>query len=240
MIQVYNADQRYQASHGWLHTAFSFSFADYYDPNNLQFGPMRVLNDDYIEGGNGFGMHPHREMEIVTLVLSGKLEHRDSLGNQAVTTWGGIQRMSAGSGVFHSEMNPSSDEPVSLLQMWFLPQTPGLDPSYETSSFPVDDLRGKLVPVVSGDAALQKSGAVAQIHQDMTMYLTELSSDETLTFRQADGRRVFLFVLEGSVGVRAGEQDVRLGRRDSARVEGSSELLLSGHGESRLLVIDLP
>ncbi|GMK38722.1 quercetin 2,3-dioxygenase [Paenibacillus sp. CCS19] len=242
MIAMYPADQRYHASHGWLESYFSFSFADYYDPNNMQFGPMRVLNDDYIAASEGFGMHPHREMEIVTLVLSGRLEHQDSMGNRANTTWGGIQRMSAGTGVFHSEMNPSEEEPVELLQMWFMPASGGLEPSYETSSFDPQSLSGQLVPIVSGNAQLQQAGKVAVIHQDMTMYLTELAEGQSVQFHQGAGRRVFLFVLEGSVNVKGGPDTASLGRRDSARIEGQAELTIAGQtkGSNRVLIIDLP
>ncbi|PWV97819.1 hypothetical protein DFQ01_1204 [Paenibacillus cellulosilyticus] len=242
MIAIYPADQRYHASHGWLESRFSFSFADYYDPNNIQFGPMRVLNDDYIAAAEGFGMHPHREMEIVTLVLSGRLEHQDSMGNKANTTWGGIQRMSAGTGIFHSEMNPSEEEPVELLQMWFIPASQGLEPSYETSSFDPQSLQGQLVPIVSGTSELQQPGKVAVIHQDMTMYLTELAEGQSVRFQQEEGRRVFLFVLEGGVNVNGGTQDALLSRRDSARIEGEAELTVTGKasGSSRVMLIDLP
>lgn len=242
MIAIYPADQRYHASHGWLESRFSFSFADYYDPNNMQFGPMRVLNDDYIAAAEGFGMHPHREMEIVTLVLSGRLEHQDSMGNKANTTWGGIQRMSAGTGLFHSEMNPSEEEPVQLLQMWFMPAVNNLEPSYETSSFDPQSLNGQLVPIVSSSPELQQPGKVAAIHQDMTMYLTELSDGQSVQFQQAAGRRVFLFVLEGDVSVSGGSDVASLGYRDSARIENQSELTIMGRTNdgSRVLLIDLP
>jgi quercetin 2,3-dioxygenase len=242
MITTYPADQRYHASHGWLESHFSFSFADYYDPNNMQFGPMRVLNDDYIAAAEGFGMHPHREMEIVTLVLSGRLEHQDSLGNKANTTWGGIQRMSAGTGIFHSEMNPSEEEPVELLQMWFMPAVRGLEPSYETSSFDPQSLCGQLVPIVSGRSEVQQPGKVAVIHQEMTMYLTELADGQSVQFQQEEGRRVFLFVLDGGINVQGSEEDASLGRRDSARIEGQAELTITGRSSrsSRVLLVDLP
>ncbi|EFM10005.1 Pirin domain protein [Paenibacillus curdlanolyticus YK9] len=241
MIQTFAANQRYHTNHGWLDSYFSFSFADYYDPNNLQFGPMRVLNDDRIDGGTGFGMHPHREMEIVSLVLSGQLEHRDNMGNQAVTTWGGIQRMSAGTGVHHSEKNPSPSEPVELLQMWFLPAERGIAPSYETSSFDPNELSGKLVPIVSGNAELQQPGRVAKIHQDMTMYLTELSGGQSVTFEQQPGRKQFVFVLAGSVSLEGGSEQAELHRRDSARIEGITSLkLTSSDTAAQVLLIDLP
>ncbi|ALS26795.1 pirin family protein [Paenibacillus cisolokensis] len=238
MIQRFPAEGRYRTNHGWLRSSFSFSFAEYYDPHNLQFGPMRVLNDDWIAPGTGFGMHPHKEMEIVTVVLSGRLQHRDSIGNAAQTGWGGIQRMSAGTGIFHSEHNASKDEPLELLQMWFIPEKNGLTPSYETTQFDTASLQDRLVPVVSGDEHVAEAGKVARIHQDMTIYLAEPRNGATLTHTQPEGRRVFLFVIEG--GIRLGDGTV-LKRRDSARIENEPELALTAEADgSRIMLIDLP
>lgn len=234
MITIQRAGERYSADNGWLKSNFSFSFADYYDPNNSQFGALRVLNDDWIAASEGFGMHPHREMEIVTLVLDGQIEHKDSLGNRAVTTWGGVQRMSAGTGVFHSEYNSSEDEPLELLQMWFLPAERGLEPSYETTEFDKDNLTDQLVPIASTNAV---EGKVAHINQDMSIYLTELSADKLLSFNQPSGRRMFLFVLEGDVNVNGVE---KLERRDAAKLEDVAELTLLSKAGARVLLIDLP
>jgi len=234
MIHSYPADERYHADHGWLQSRFSFSFADYYDPSNMQFGPMRVLNDDVIAAGKGFGMHPHREMEIVTIVLSGELEHRDSAGHGAITTWGGIQRMSAGTGIYHSEMNPSASQEVSLLQMWFMPGTQGLQPSYETTRFDTGALRNRLLPVVSHAS---EAGEGAKIHQNLTIYLSELDAGATVNFEQPTGRLIFLFVLEGSVKLPGG---VLLGTRDSARIDDMPSLALSSPDGGRFMLIDLP
>ncbi|MFC4304837.1 pirin family protein [Cohnella boryungensis] len=234
MINVQRAKDRYSADHGWLKSNFSFSFADYHDPDNMAFGPMRVLNDDSIAPTKGFGMHPHREMEIVTLVLEGELEHQDSLGNRAVTRWGGIQRMSAGTGVFHSEYNSSATETLDLLQMWFIPAVKGVDPSYETTEFDKDDLVGKWVPIASSAG---EAGKVAHVHQDMTIYLTEISSEGSMDYKQPAGRKVFLFVLEGEVEVNG---ETRLARRDAARIEDVAELTLGSGAGARLMLIDLP
>lgn len=234
MITIQRAGERYSADHGWLKSNFSFSFADYYDPNNSQFSALRVLNDDWIAHSEGFGMHPHREMEIVTLVLNGQLEHKDSLGNRAVTTWGGVQRMSAGTGVFHSEYNSSEAEGLELLQMWFVPAVKGVEPSYETTEFDKNNLTDRLVPIASNIAV---EGTVAHINQDMSIYLSDLSAGKALTFQQPAGRKIFLFVITGEVTL---NDDEKLGRRDAAKLEEVSELTLVSQEGARIMLIDLP
>jgi len=234
VIQVFPADKRYYANHGWLQSYFSFSFAEYFDRNNMNFGPLRVLNDDVVKPLHGFGAHPHQEMEIVSIVLSGLLKHEDSLGNTAVTTFGGIQRMSAGTGIIHSEVNPSATEDVNFLQLWFLPEEYGLTPSYEQTNFDVEKLKNQLLPVVSKNP---DSKGVAHIHQDLTIYLSELEIDKTITFTQAKGRRIFLFVIEGNLTVNS---DTVLNKRDSARITNIHELTLTANSHSRFMLIDLP
>ncbi len=235
MIEVFKADSRYKADHGWLKSHFSFSFADYYDPNNIGFGPLRVLNDDSVQAGRGFGMHPHKDMEIVSIVLDGQLQHRDSYGHTATTTYGGIQRMSAGTGIMHSEMNPSETDTVSFLQIWFMPQERGIEPSYEQTEFPIAKLKNHLLPVVS--QAGHKAGEIAYIHQDLTLYLSELEASQSLSFTQPEGRRMFLFVIEGEVLV---NHDVALASRDSARITETATLNLQTTSGARLMLIDLP
>ena len=234
MITIQKSTDRYSADHGWLQSNFSFSFADYYDPQNVQFGPMSVLNDDIIGPTKGFGMHPHREMEIVTIVLKGLLEHQDSMGNRAETTWGGIQAMTAGTGVFHSEYNISKDEPLELLQMWFVPGEKGLKPAYETTAFDTEGLTDKLVPVASSSGV---AGKVAQINQDMTIYISEPSAGSTITFEQPAGRKVFLFVIDGDISVNG---DTKLSRRDALRIENETSLTLVSESGARIVLIDLP
>ncbi|WP_064091813.1 pirin family protein [Rossellomorea aquimaris] len=234
MIKLYPGDERYQADHGWLKSWFSFSFAEYFDANNLNFGPMRVLNDDIIAPKKGFGAHPHRDMEIVSIVLNGQLKHEDNTGEKAVTTYGGIQRMTAGTGVVHSEVNPSVDEEVNLLQMWFLPEEKGLTPSYEKTEFDVSQLKNQLLPVVSKRYA--NGDAVANIHQDLTIYLSELDSNKTFEYEQEQGRNIFFFVLEGSVMI----NEVTLNRRDSARISDTTKLHIKGIENCRFMLIDLP
>lgn len=233
MFEIYKANDRYTADHGWLKSKFSFSFAEYYDPNNLQFGPMRVLNDDVVQPLRGFGAHPHREMEIVSIVLKGQLKHEDSTGKSEVTTFGGIQRMSAGTGVIHSEVNPSATEEVNFLQLWFLPKKNGLVPSYEKTEFNPEQMKNNLLPVVSQSSNEQ----VAYIHQDLTIYLSDLDEGKDLSFKQGQGRRIFLFVIEGEIKI---NDEWTLSKRDSARISEIPELKIQANSQARLMLIDLP
>ncbi|ANE45117.1 pirin [Paenibacillus swuensis] len=233
MISVYPASSRYSADHGWLQSHFSFSFADYYDSDNMNFGPLRVLNDDIIAAGKGFGMHPHREMEIVSVVLRGQLQHQDSLGHTAVTTYGQIQRMSAGKGVMHSEFNPSENEDMNLLQMWFMPNQEGVQPSYETTTYDLAKTVNILLPIVSH----QSSAEVAHIHQDMTMYMSRLEQGKEISFNQAQNRRIFVFVTEGEITINGSTQ---LHNRDSARITETTALNISSVQGGSFILIDLP
>ncbi|RJS60285.1 pirin family protein [Bacillus sp. PK3_68] len=234
MITIYPASSRHTADHGWLKSHFSFSFAEYYNPENMNFGPMRVLNDDIVKPHRGFGAHPHREMEIVSIVLSGYLKHEDSAGHTATTTFGGVQRMSAGTGVIHSEVNPSSDEDVNFLQLWFEPKENGLTPSYEQTNFDVDQLKNQLLPIVSQEPISEQT---AYIHQDLTVYLSDLEKGQELTFTQKEGRRIFLFVIEGKVMINA---EAVLHQRDSARITETGTLQIIAESDSRFMLIDLP
>jgi redox-sensitive bicupin YhaK (pirin superfamily) len=233
MIQVHPAESRYSADHGWLNSNFSFSFADYYDPNNLNFGPLRVFNDDVVQPSKGFGAHPHREMEIVSVVLKGQLQHEDSAGNTATSTFGEIQRMSAGTGIIHSEVNPSDNEEVHFLQLWFLPDTESLTPEYEHTSFDLQKMKNTLLPVVSN----KPSDGIANIHQDMTMYMSELDVNEKIFFTQKDGRRIYVFVIEGELTLNDG---TKLNKRDAARITEHSSLEIASDSGATFMLIDLP
>ncbi|MEW9673864.1 pirin family protein [Ammoniphilus sp. 3BR4] len=233
MIKVYPAESRFTANHGWLKTSHSFSFAEYYDPNNMNFGPLRVLNDDFVAAGNGFGAHPHRDMEIVSIVLSGQLKHEDSTGGSEILRPGEIQRMTAGTGVVHSEYNPSNTEEVNFLQLWFMPEKRGLTPSYEQKAYDPKALKNHLLPVVSNRV---QSDQVAFIHQDLTLYLSELEEGKTLTFTQ-ENRKIFLFVIEGDVTL---NEQTQLKKRDSARITDLTELKIVGNSHAKLMLIDLP
>ncbi|MFD2673145.1 pirin family protein [Marinicrinis sediminis] len=232
-IQVYEGNKRYAADHGWLKSRFSFSFADYVDPNNMAFGPMRVLNDDIVAPGRGFGAHPHREMEIVSIVLQGQLQHQDSAGHTEVTTFGGIQRMSAGTGIVHSEMNPSEEEDVHFLQLWFEPHTSGLSPSYEKAEFDQAKMVNHLLPVVMANP----EGDAARIHQDLTLYLSDLQQGKHLEHVQEPNRKRFLFVIEGELLVNG---SIKLGRRDAARMTDVTSIRLDAQSDCRFMLIDLP
>lgn len=233
MINVYPAESRYSANHGWLKTSHSFSFADYYDPNNLNFGSLRVLNDDWVEAGKGFGAHPHRDMEIVSIVLSGQLKHEDSTGGSEVLHVGEIQRMTAGTGVVHSEYNPSTSEDVNFLQLWFLPEKNGLTPSYEQKAYDQQALKNQLLPVVSNRF---QSEQIASIHQDLTLYLSELETEKSLTFNQEENRKIFLFVIEGNLIL---NEQTSLGKRDSARITDVTELKIEANSNAKFMLIDL-
>jgi redox-sensitive bicupin YhaK (pirin superfamily) len=234
VIQLYPASSRYSADHGWLKSNFSYSFAEYYDPNNLQFGCMRVLNDDWVAAGKGFGAHPHKEMEIVSIVLSGHLLHQDNLGHQATTTFGGIQRMSAGTGVIHAELNPSSEEPVTFLQMWFMPELRGIEPSYERTSFDIQALENALLPIVSKHA---KNEQVASINQDLTIYLSNLEIDKQIDYNQSPNRKGFLFVLRGALQFNG---DLVVNTRDSVRITDTTTYTFKALQENtQFMFIDL-
>ncbi|ULL17521.1 pirin family protein [Paenibacillus sp. H1-7] len=232
MIRVYPAESRFSSDHGWLQSNFSFSFGDYYDPDNTEFGPLCVFNDDTVAGHRGFGAHPHREMEIVSIVLRGQLQHEDSTGHKAVTGYGAVQRMSAGTGIIHSEVNPA-DEEVELLQIWIKPEERQLAPSYETSEYNPTDMLNKLLPVVSH----QSGPGIAHIHQQTTLYLSELESGHTIKFQQEHGRRIYVFVIEGILTLNG---STVLNRRDAARITDLHELELHTEHGSKLLLIDLP
>lgn len=235
MIKVYPASSRYSAQHGWLQCNFSFSFADYHDPDNMSFGPLRVFNDDYIQPQNGFGTHPHRDMEIVTFVLSGQLQHKDNTGGEEVLKPGEVQRMTAGTGILHSEINNSEDQVTNSLQLWFQPEAKGLKPSYEQLAYDQEATRNALLPVVSNRI---KGDRIAHIHQDMTIYMSRLEAGKSLEFSQEAGRRMYVFVMEGNLALNDGEAE--LGRRDAARIMELTKLNITAVEDTHFMFMDLP
>ncbi|MBI1765436.1 MAG: pirin family protein [Acidobacteria bacterium] len=231
-MQIIRANERFHLESDWLSAYWLFSFDRYYDPANLNFGPLRVFNHDTIAGGGGFPTHPHREMEIVTYVLSGELAHKDSTGGRGLIRAGEVQRMTAGTGIAHSELNASETEPVRLLQIWLLPEQDGLTPGYEQRQFTEAERAGKLLPIVSGQAA----PGVLKIHQDTTFYVSRLSAGEQVTHTLKPGRRAFLYVIEGALTLN-GEV---LNTGDQARLVGLENLSLAATQASELILIDLP
>jgi redox-sensitive bicupin YhaK (pirin superfamily) len=197
MIRIRKSLDRGHADHGWLNTYHTFSFADYHDPAQMGFRSLRVINEDRVQAGMGFGAHGHRDMEIVTYVLEGALEHKDSLGNGSVLRPGEFQRISAGTGVQHSEFNPSAGEAVHFYQIWLLPKTKGIAPSYEQKFFAEEEKRGKLRLVASPDGAEDS----LMIHQDAGIYLSTLAPSKSIAHAIAPGRNAWLQILRGSVSV---------------------------------------
>lgn len=199
MITLRRSGERGYAHHGWLESWHSFSFADYHDPAHVRFGPLRVINEDIVQPGTGFDMHGHRDMEILTYVLDGTLRHRDSMGNAGDIQHGEIQLMRAGTGVLHSEFNPSGDDAVHLLQIWVLPDRPGLVPGYWQKAVPVRANRGKWCLLVSPDTAPDASDGALHIHQDARVSAAMLDDDDALEYALAPGRQAYLHVARGAV-----------------------------------------
>ena len=231
MIEIRRAGERGAANHGWLDTRYTFSFSDYHDPAHMAFQSLRVMNEDRVAAGAGFPMHGHRDMEILTFILEGALEHRDSMGNGEVLRPGEIQRMSAGTGIRHSEFNPSKDEPVHLYQIWILPDCEGHEPSYEQRRFEVADRAGRLRLVASPDG---RDGSVT-IHQDATLYWTDLDDGQEVAHPLEAGRHAWVQVLRGGA-VLNGET---LATGDGAAISAEKALLLRADGHAELLVFDL-
>lgn len=232
MIQIRPAAERGHTDLDWLDSAHSFSFGDYQDPRHVAVSNLRVINDDRVAPGRGFATHGHTDMEIVTYVLDGALEHKDSMGNGSVIRPGDVQRMSAGSGVRHSEYNPSADAPVHLLQIWLIPNRRGGEPEYTQRHFPESERRGRLRLLVSPDGC---DGSIAT-HQDALMYATLLDAGETVTHAPPPGRRTYLHVARGRVKVNG----TGLGAGDGATLTNEEAVRLTGVEGAEVLVFDLP
>ncbi len=231
MIDVIRSETRGHADHGWLKAKHTFSFADYYDPQRVQFGNLRVINEDRVAPGKGFGTHPHRDMEIVTYIIDGAVEHKDSMGNGTVIPAGDVQRMTAGTGVLHSEFNPSDEEELHLLQIWILPEKAGLEPGYEQARFTRDDKLNTLKLIVSRDGRNDS----LTIHQDLDLYATVLEKDRTVAHEAGPGRRLFLQVVRGALDVNG--QSLAAG--DGAQLEGERRLAISASSDAEFLLFDM-
>jgi redox-sensitive bicupin YhaK (pirin superfamily) len=232
MNTIRRSNERGHADHGWLNSYHSFSFADYFDPRYVEFGPLRVINEDRVAPGEGFGTHPHRDMEIISYVLSGELAHKDSLGTGSVIRPGDVQRMSAGSGVRHSEFNSSNTQPVHFLQIWIKPDAVGLEPSYEEKHFPDGEKQGRLRLIASPDG---RDGSVS-IHQDAALYAGRFDGDEQASLELKPTRRSYVQVVRGEVRVNG----IALAAGDALKVTDSPAVHIGGGRAAEVLVFDLP
>ena len=232
MTEIRRSNERGYADHGWLKSFHTFSFADYFDPEHVQVGPLRVINEDRVAAGQGFGTHGHRDMEIISYVLDGELAHKDSMGNGSTIRPGDVQRMSAGSGVRHSEFNPSSTNPVHFLQIWIQPNAQGIEPSYEEKRFSVQEKRGRLRMIASPD---QADGSVL-IHQDARVYAGLFDGEETATLNVEPGRTLYVHVARGTVTANG----TVLNGGDAVTLTDTEKLELNRGQQAEVLVFDLP
>lgn len=231
MAVIRKSEARGHADHGWLNARHSFSFAEYHDPEHMQYSVLRVLNEDVIAAGRGFGEHPHHDMEIVTYILSGALRHQDSMGNGSVIRPGDVQRMTAGTGVRHSEFNDSADEPVHLMQIWIMPAETGLTPSYEEKHFSAEQRDNQWCPIVTPNG---QQGAVT-IHQDVTIYAANLDQNHRLGITLKESRCAYFQVAKGDV-LLDGEA---LFAGDAAML-GAGDYQLAASKDAELILFDLP
>lgn len=232
MLEIRKSSDRGLANHGWLKSHHSFSFASYYDPEHMGFGPLRVINEDRVYPGRGFGTHGHRDMEIISYVLEGSLAHKDSMGNGSALRYGDVQRMSAGTGVQHSEFNHSPDAPVHFLQIWSEPNIKGIAPSYEEKHFDVESKQGKLRLIASPDG---RDGSVL-IHQDATVYASILNGEDRVRHELTPGRIAYVHVVRGRVSVNG----TNLTAGDAVKVSQEMQLVLDKAEAAEILLFDLP
>ncbi len=231
MTEIRKSQERGYADHGWLKSFHSFSFADYYDPKYVHFGPLRVINEDRVAAGMGFGTHGHRDMEIISYVLEGALAHKDSMGNGSTIRPGDVQRMSAGTGVRHSEFNHSKEGATHFLQIWIEPNVQGIDPSYEEKHFDAASKRGKLKLIASPDG---REGSVT-VHADAMLYATFMSGEDRLEHRLEKNRRAYVHVARGSVSVNG----IALVAGDALKVWGEATVELDKAADAEVLLFDL-
>jgi len=231
MMDIIQSDARGSADHGWLRAKHTFSFAEYRNPQRVHFGNLRVINEDRIAPGQGFGTHPHKNMEIVTYIINGAIEHKDSMGNGTVITAGEVQRMTAGTGVQHSEFNPSSEDELHLLQIWIFPERDGLEPGYEQTHFPREQKLNQLRLVGSRDGA---DGSIT-IHQDVNLFASVLEAGVDVTHGLRNGRRAFVQVVHGDLKV----NDEMLASGDGAQIENEDVIGFSAVTETEFLLFDM-
>ncbi|MEP7371962.1 MAG: pirin family protein [Chitinophagaceae bacterium] len=230
---LYKADNRGHADHGWLNAWHSFSFANYHDPSKVHFGVLRVLNDDTIAGGMGFGMHPHDNMEIITIPLSGQLEHKDNMGNTGIISKGEVQVMSAGTGIRHSEKNKNQEEALKLLQIWIFPDERNVEPRYDQKAFDIEASRNNLFTIVSPMG--EKEGL--NIHQNAWFSLGKMEKEFVTTYELKEKKNgVYVFVIDGEVNI----NEEKLNRRDGLGITDSNKLEIKAITEAQLLLMEIP
>lgn len=243
MIKIVTSAERHTSEKGWIHSEFSFSFADYDDPSNSHFGCLLAHNDNQLQPLEGFKRHPHHDLEIVSYVISGTLQHEDDMGNQHLLEAGTVQVMSAGTGLSHSETNPSSTEPVRFLQMWFLPSVPNLEPKWNYKSLPKETLTHQWDPVVVGQNAVQTEYPSLRIHQDVSIYIPVLETGQEFVFPQKEDRRAYLFLISGHLEIQCEDGTFHLEPGDAARIHKACDLHIKGsssEGKSEFVLVDLP
>lgn len=232
MIELRRSEDRGLANLGWLHSQHTFSFGHYYDPRHTGFGPLLVINEDRVQAGKGFGSHGHRDMEIISYVLDGELAHKDSMGNGSVLRYGDVQRMSAGTGVMHSEFNHSPQKPVHFLQIWIEPSIKGIQPGYEEKHFDVASKQGRLRLIASPDGS---DGSVT-IHQDARLYASLLDATASIAYQLDPGRSAYLHLIRGKLTVNG----QRLSTGDALKITGEDHLTADQADAAELLLFDLP
>jgi redox-sensitive bicupin YhaK (pirin superfamily) len=231
VIEVRKSNKRGHTKIDWLDSRHSFSFGEYYDPGNIHFGPLRVMNDDIIQPGEGFPTHPHRDMEIVTIILEGTVTHKDSSGGEGTITVNEIQRMTAGKGILHSEFNASDTEILKLLQIWFIPNKQGLTPSYEQIKFSHEEKKNKLLKVVSG----KKEDGIIFINQDAEIFLSDLEKGKIIQYKLSKERSVYLHVINGTINV----NDISLNNGDAVKITEEDQINISAAENSNIILFDL-
>lgn len=231
MITLRKSEERGHANHGWLNSYHSFSFANYYDPNNMGFRALRVINEDWVQPGRGFGTHPHRDMEIITYVLEGALEHKDSLGTGSIIYPGEVQKMSAGTGVTHSEYNPSKTELVHLLQIWIVPDQKNLPPSYEQKTYSTAEKRGQLRLIASPQG---RDGSVT-VHQDVNLYASVLEAGDKVVHEIIPNRHIWVQVAQGEITLNG----LSLSAGDAAAISEENQVVVIANTASEFLLFDL-
>ncbi|MBI5698134.1 MAG: pirin family protein [Thaumarchaeota archaeon] len=234
MLQVIKADQHYKGQYDWLTTYHHFSFGEYYNPEKMSFGPLRVFNDDIVQPGTGFDFHPHNNMEIITYLIDGELEHKDNFGNHGIIKPGEIQRMSAGSGITHAEYNHSKEKPLRLLQMWVLANKKNLKPSWEQHRFTKQQQLNKLLPVIVPEN--YENSEALKIHQDALFYLSTITPQNTVQHTVKEGRMAYVFVIDGQAKLNGRT----LQTRDAVMVKNENSISISANTKTELILVDLP